>query len=153
MIVYLSGPIENARNSGADWRKMMTEWLKLNLDHGVFDPVLETKTITNEYGEGNFRELKKSRPAEYKKLFRKIIKKDLKAVIEKADYLIVLWDKSVFKGGGTHGEVTMAYWFGKPIFLVNRLPLDDLSSWISSCATQTFNSFDELKEGLYNTYH
>ena len=45
MIVYLSGPIENAQNNGADWRVMMTEWLKAELNHKVFDPVIETKTI------------------------------------------------------------------------------------------------------------
>ena len=45
MIAYLSGPIENAYNDGADWRIMMTKWLKAELNHEVFDPVIETKTI------------------------------------------------------------------------------------------------------------
>ena len=40
MIAYLSGPIENAQNNGADWRVMMTEWLKAELNHKVFDPVI-----------------------------------------------------------------------------------------------------------------
>ena len=34
----------------------------------------------------------------------------------------------------THGEVTMAYWIKKPIFIVNTLPLNDMSSWIFSCS-------------------
>ena len=49
------------------------------------------------------------------------IKVDLDAVVHKSDYLIVKWDESVFRGGGTHGEVTMAYWLGKPVFLVNLI--------------------------------
>ena len=45
MIAYLSGPIENAKNEGADWRNMMTKWLDYELNHKVFNPVLETKNI------------------------------------------------------------------------------------------------------------
>ena len=46
----------------------------------------------------------------------------------------------------------MAYWVDKPIFLVNTLPEEDLSAWISSCATETFASFDELKAVLLKRY-
>ena len=60
---------------------------------------------------------KKTAPNEYKKIVRKIIKLDLNALINNADYLIVKWDKSVLKGGGTHGEVTMAYWI-KNLYLL-----------------------------------
>ena len=70
----------------------------------------------------------------------------------KSYYLIVLWYNSVLKGGGTHGEVTMGYWVDKPIFLVNTLPEEDLSAWISSCATETLASFDELKAVLLKRY-
>ena len=35
MIAYLSGPIENAHNDGANWRKDITHWLKQNLNHHV----------------------------------------------------------------------------------------------------------------------
>ena len=33
MIAYLSGPIENAHNDGADWRQGITEWLETELNH------------------------------------------------------------------------------------------------------------------------
>ena len=78
--------------------------------------------------------LKTKNPDEYKKIFRKIIKIDLEAVVNVADYLIVNWDESVFKGGGTHGEITMAYWLNKPVYLVNSLPINDVSSWVFSCS-------------------
>jgi len=146
MIAYLSGPIENAHNDGADWRNMMTEWLESELNHKVFNPVIETKSIVEKISVEDFRLLKNTNPNEYKKIIRKIIKVDLEAVVNQADYLIVKWDKSVFKGGGTHGEVTMAYWLDKPVYLVNNLPINDISSWIFSCSDEIFDNFESLKK-------
>ena len=47
----------------------------------------------------------------------------------------------------------MAYWFGKPIFLVNKLPIDDISSWIFSCSEEIFNNFGDLKKRLGELYY
>jgi len=152
MIAYLSGPIENAKNDGASWRQDITLWLDHNLKHKVFNPVLETKGIVGHQNAKEFRAMKKTAPNEYKKIVRKIIKLDLNALINNADYLIVKWDKSVLKGGGTHGEVTMAYWIKKPIFIVNTLPLNDMSSWIFSCSDFIFDNFSDLKKKLLQLY-
>lgn len=152
MKAYLSGPIENAENDGASWRQDMTLWLKDNLNHEVFNPVLETKNIIGHLNPSIFRSMKKTDPIEYKNIIREIIKLDLEAVINDSDYLIVKWDKSVLKGGGTHGEVTMAYWIKKPIFIVNSLPIDDMSSWIFSCSDFIFNDFKSLKNKLTLLY-
>ena len=69
MMVYLSGPIENAENDGAEWREDITSWLDQNLKHNVFNPVLETKSI---YGTSRilvtFRSMKVTEPLEYQKL-------------------------------------------------------------------------------------
>ena len=152
MKAYLSGPIENAENDGASWRQDITLWLKDNLDHEVFNPVLETKSIIGNLNSGNFRAMKKTDPIKYKNIIREIIKLDLEAVINDSDYLIVKWDKSVLKGGGTHGEVTMAYWIKKPVFIVNSIPIDDMSSWIFSCSDFIFNDFKSLKKKLTQLY-
>jgi len=152
MKAYLSGPIENAENDGASWRHDMTLWLKNNLNHKVFNPVIETKSIIGNLNSSNFRAMKKTDPIKYKNIIREIIKLDLEAVVNDSDYLIVKWDKSVLKGGGTHGEVTMAYWIKKPIFIVNSLPLDDMSSWIFSCSDFIFNDFKSLKKKLTQLY-
>tara|TARA_X000001036_G_C20408208_1_gene695843 strand:+ start:286 stop:747 length:462 start_codon:yes stop_codon:yes gene_type:complete len=152
MIAYLSGPIENAKNDGANWRNIMTEWLGLKLNHDVFNPVIETKNIIEKYQGKDFREMIKTNPQEYKKVIRKIIKVDLESVVHQTDYLIVKWDKNVFKGGGTHGEITMAYWLGKPVYLVNKLPIDDMSSWIFSCSEEIFDNFEDLKKKLKAIY-
>ncbi len=153
MIAYLSGPIENAHNDGEDWRNMITKWLKIKLNHKVFNPVIETKSIIKHLSGKNFRLMKKTNPDEYKNIIRKIIRVDLNAIVQQADYLIVKWDKSVFKGGGTHGEITMAYWLGKPVFLVNSLPIDETSSWIFSCSEEVFNNFEDLKKRLEKLYY
>ena len=72
MIAYLSGPIENAHNDGADWRVKMTNWLKSELNHKVFNPVIETKSIIKNVKGSDFRLLKKTNPDEYKKIIRKM---------------------------------------------------------------------------------
>ena len=152
MIAYLSGPIENAENDGADWRKSLTPWIKNTLSHKVFDPVIATRDITKGLTSSEFRNMKRSNPDKYKKLIRKIINIDIEAVVNNSDYLIVNWNKSVFRGGGTHGEITLAYFLKKPIYLVNNVPFDDLSSWIFSCSTEVFDSFEDLKTYLIKKY-
>ena len=152
MIAYLSGPIENAENDGADWRKSLTPWIKSTLSHKVFDPVIATRDITKGLTSSEFRNMKRSDPDKYKKLIRKIINIDIEAVVNNSDYLIVNWNKSVFRGGGTHGEITLAYFLKKPIYLVNNVPFDDLSSWIFSCSTEVFDSFEDLKTYLIKKY-
>ena len=152
MIAYLSGPIENAHNDGAGWRNNITTWLGEKLAHSVFDPVLETKSIIQKIDSNDFRMMKSNDPIEYKKIIREIIKLDLNALVDEADYLIVNWDKAVFRGGGTHGEVTMAYWLNKPVYMVNSLPMEDVSSWIFSCTDFVSDNFEELKEKLEQTY-
>ena len=152
MIAYLSGPIENAENDGADWRKSLTPWIKNTLSHKVFNPVIATRDITKGLTSDEFRNMKRSNPDKYKKLIRKIINIDIEAVVNSSDYLIVNWNKSVFRGGGTHGEITLAYFLKKPIYLINNVPFDDLSSWIFSCSTEVFDSFEDLKTYLIKKY-
>ena len=152
MIAYLSGPIENAENDGADWRKSLTPWIKNTLSHKVFNPVIATRDITKGLTSSEFRNMKRSNPDKYKKLIRKIINIDIEAVVNNSDYLIVNWNKSVFRGGGTHGEITLAYFLKKPIYLINNVPFDDLSSWIFSCSTEVFDSFEDLKTYLIKKY-
>ena len=152
MIAYLSGGMENAVNEGADWRIDISNWLKENLGHNVIDPVVESQKQVLKHNSHNYRNWKSTDPERFKEFIRVLIDHDLKSVIDKADYLIVFWDKSILKGGGTHGEVTMAYWVNKPVYLVNSIPRKDLSAWISSCSTDVYDSFDELKNALLSKY-
>tara|TARA_B100001996_G_C18582573_1_gene562835 strand:- start:316 stop:780 length:465 start_codon:yes stop_codon:yes gene_type:complete len=145
MIAYLSGAMENAPRMGSVWRNNITDWLKNEFGHAVFDPVVESKKIIQKSHSINYKSWKYSDPGRYKNFIRSFIDRDLKLIIQKTDYLIVLWDDNVIKGGGTHGEITMAYYKKIPIFLVNRMQNHEISGWIFSCATEVFDSFDELK--------
>ena len=145
--------MENAKNDGADWRQEITLWLIENLNHSVIDPVVESKKLIKNYKEAEFRSWKQTDPEKYVEFIRMAIKKDLDAVINKADYVICLWDQNVFKGAGTHSEVTFAYYHGKPIYLVNKLPINDLSGWIMYCASEIVNYFESLKTLLNNRYN
>ena len=145
--------MEYAKNDGADWREEITLWLIKNLNHSVIDPVVESKKLIKNYKETEFRSWKQTDPKKYIDIIRIAIKKDLDAVVNKADYIICLWDENVFKGAGTHSEVTFAYYHNKPIYLVNKLPINDLSGWVMSCATEIVNDFESLKVLLKNKYH
>ena len=52
----------------------------------------------------------------------------------------------MFKGAGTHGEVTLAFEHGIPVYVVNQVPLTDLSGWIIACSAEVFKNFEELKK-------
>ena len=152
MIAYLSGGMEYANDEGANWRTQITGWLKETLEHDVIDPVIESGNLAKEHYAEDYHEWKQSNPDRYKTFLRLVIDQDLRAVIGKADYLICLWDSSVLRGGGTHGEITMAYFVGKPVYLVNNLPLKDLSGWIMACATESVSDFGDLKDVLKQNY-
>lgn len=152
MIAYLSGAMENAKDEGADWRNEITVWLKENLHHSVVDPIIETERLVQKHNQPNYREFKKTNPNKFINFVRHAIDNDLDSVINKTDYTICLWNNDVIKGGGTHGEVTMGYYFNKPVYLVNQLENIELSGWIMSCASKIFPDFQSLKQYLIKTY-
>ncbi|HCN24857.1 MAG TPA: hypothetical protein DIS65_05755 [Candidatus Marinimicrobia bacterium] len=152
MIAYLSGGMEHAVNEGEDWRNKITEWLRKNLGHSVIDPVKKSRQIVDETQSHDYRLWKNSDRGKYKAFVRQLIRQDLDGVINKADYVICLWDEGVVKGGGTHGEVTIAYHYNIPVFLVNTLPFDELSGWIFSCCTEVFPDFINLKKRVLELY-
>ena len=152
MIAYLSGGMEHAVNEGEDWRNKMTEWLQKNLGHSVIDPVKNSRQLVDETQYHDYRLWKNSDRGKYKAFVRQLIRQDLDGVINKADYVICLWDEGVVKGGGTHGEVTIAYHYNIPFFLVNTLPFDELSGWIFSCCTEVFPDFINLKKRVLELY-
>ena len=153
MIAYLSGGMEYASNDGEAWRKEITLWLNKNLNHNVIDPVINSKKLIMENNAKDFRLWKSTNPDRFIEFIRLAISQDLDAVVNKADYLICLWDKSVLNGGGTHGEITIGYHYNKPIYLVNKLPASQLSGWIMSCATEIVDDFEYLKKTLYKKYY
>jgi len=153
MIAYLSGAMENAKNDGSVWRNEMTIWLRDKLDHSVIDPVITTNKLINKSDSQNYRNWKTSDPNKFRDFVRQAIDNDLNSVVNISDYLICLWNDEVLIGGGTHGEVTMAYYHNKPIYLVNQLKMpNQISGWIMSCSTKIFTNFKSMQKELIEIY-
>ncbi|MEE8335879.1 MAG: hypothetical protein V3S48_05535 [Candidatus Neomarinimicrobiota bacterium] len=152
MKAYLSGAMEYASDEGSKWRAEITIWLKQNLKHGVYNPVLESEQLTNKYRAQNYRTWKKSDPERYADFIRHCVNTDLSIIEKDIDYIICLWNEGVLKGAGTAGEVTLAYRSRLPVYLVNGLPPENLSGWIMACSTKVFNDMDILKSFLFEKY-
>ena len=152
MRAYLSGAMEFAEDEGASWRNEITVWLKNTIDHEAIDPVIESANLVKENKAENYRHWKDGNPEKYASFIQLCVKNDISIVKEKADYLICLWDLNVIKGAGTHAEVTIAYDSNKPVYLINKLPLNSLSGWIMACSSKIFNNFEDLKSYLVKEY-
>ena len=152
MKAYLSGGMENAPELGRAWREDLTDWLSVELGHSVFNPVEVQYKVLSEDELENFRDWRFDERDRFKTTARKFIEGDLNAIETEIDYVICFWDSTVWKGGGTHGEVTTAYRLGIPVYLVIDIPFEDVSSWILGCSSREFDSFDNLKSFLLETY-
>ena len=149
MRVYLSGGMEYANGEGSEWRKEMQQWLEAKLDHSVFNPNIESdRFFRKEYPGLDFRKLKIDNTSSYTNIVRRLVEIDCNEIAHESDYIICLWDEGAAKRAGTKGELTMANFFKKPVYLVTSFPLQDLPGWILGCVTRTFSTFDELKRFL-----
>ncbi len=152
-LVYLAGAIENAPDAGSKWRRDISEFLESQLNHAVFNPTLEENHVLTNEEFNNFRKWKSSDLTRFRKVIHKIIKTDLTILTEKVDYIICLWDEHVLAGGGTHGELTMAFWYKIPVYMITEIPVEKMSSWVVGCTTELFYDFDSLKKYLMNRYN
>jgi hypothetical protein len=148
MYAYLAGAMEHAPDLGAAWRKEIAEFLISELGHQVFNPCIEQTLVLTPEEQKHFRSWKATNISRFRSTVRKIIQKDLNTLLSDADYIICLWDEFVMNGGGTHGEITMAYFHSIPIYMVSKIPTANISSWILGCTTELFNDFESLKEFL-----
>ena len=149
MRVYLSGGMEYADGEGARWRNEMQQWIERKLGHTVFNPNTESdKFFSAHYPSIDFRLLKKENIEHYKTIIGNLVEIDTKEIAERSDYVICLWDEGAVKGAGTKGELTIARFFNKPVYLVTTFPLYELPGWILGCTTQSFHDFEELKTFL-----
>jgi hypothetical protein len=150
---YLSGGMEYALNEGVDWRKMMEEWIDRELGHSVFNPNSESqKYLKKKLRNVNLRKLKFSNVDRFQTIVRGIVKLDSEEIARKTDYVICYWDRSAQRGAGTKGELTIARFFGKPVYMVTRMKHSSIPGWILGCTSRTFHSFGELKVHLKQKY-
>lgn len=148
--VYLAGAIEAAPDGGVGWRRDLAPFLQDELGHTVHDPTDHDWKVLSEEERRSFRRWKTS-PADwprFQETVRRIIRRDAELILADTDYLIAYWDEAVVGGGGTHGELTLAYLHAIPVFLVLGMPRERVSSWILGCSEAVFDSFDSLRTHL-----
>lgn len=152
MRIYLAGAIEAAPDDGTVWRRELTSFLKKQLDWDVFDPSLHEQDFLSDEEKNNFRQWKSTDTQRFRPVIKKIIDRDLHQLLNNCDGIICLWDEHVIHGGGTHGELTLAYEHKLPVFLVLGMPLEKVSSWIIGCTTEVFQNFEDLKQYLQKNH-
>jgi hypothetical protein len=153
MKAYLSGGMENAKNYGADWRSSLEMWLRETLRHDVFNPSAESLAfLKRKYPTVDRSTMRKEDIARFRQVIGDIIMMECREIIERCDYLICYWDESCYRGAGTQGEVTIAKYFGKPVYLITRLPISDVPGWVIACSSELFTEFETLKTFLQRKY-
>ena len=152
MKVYLSGAIEHSSDGGRGWREAISELLRDELHHEVYDPAADEKKSLTDEELANFRSWKLQDPARFREVVRKIIAWDLDLVEREADYLVALWDRAAAQGGGTAAEVTLAHRLGKPVYLLLAMPAAEASGWVLSAATEAFETVEALTCRLKELY-
>jgi hypothetical protein len=147
--VYLSGGMEYAANEGRDWRERLQEWLIGEMESSVFNPNVESKRFFESYAPAvDFRTLKFSEPERFQELVSHLVDIDCMEIAERTDYVICYWDEGAMRGAGTKGELTMARFFGKPVYMVTAFPFTQIPGWVLGCTTKIFPDFDSLKTFL-----
>jgi hypothetical protein len=150
---YLSGGMEYAKNEGIDWRNDIGSWVYKNFGHTIFNPNIESeKYLAKSLPNKNFRSLKSTDIESYTKIVRQFVIMDSKEIATRSDYVICYWDHSAQRGAGTKGELTIARYFNKPVYLVTRMSKENIPGWVLGCVTEFFTSFEQLKEFLASKY-
>lgn len=147
MLIYLCGAIEHSPDHGKTWRAEVTRFLH-ELGHEVYDPALDEKKDLTELEIREFRGWKQTDLPRFQQTIRKVIQYDLDWVEERCDALVAYWDEHAGKVADSQGKLTMAYRRGLPVYLVTKLPIEQLSGWVLGCASQVFPDFNELRKYL-----
>jgi hypothetical protein len=151
--VYLSGGMEYAQNEGIDWRQDLDSWIRKSLGHKVFNPNVESeKVLAKLLPNSDFRLLKSIDLKTYLKIARRYVFLDSKEIAIRTNYVICYWDQSAQRGAGTKGELTIARYFNKPVFMVTRIQKEKIPGWVLGCVTEFFSSFEQLKKFLLSIY-
>jgi hypothetical protein len=150
---YLSGGMEHARNFGSGWRLRLQKWIEVELGHKVFNPSIVSKQYLKKHFPGiSQKRLKRTNLKEFQRLVSALMRLDCQEIANRTDYVVCLWDESAQKGAGTKGELTLAKYFGKPVYVVTAMRPAEIPGWILACTTRLFSDFDELTVFLKRKY-
>ena len=149
MRFYLSGGMEYADDEGRDWRRSVQEWLERECGATAFNPNIESdRLFTTRHAGVDFRRLKTGDPDHYRRIAAELVDIDCGEIAERTDAVICYWDASAMRGAGTKGELTMARYFHKPVYMVTTIPFAEIPGWVLGCTTAMFRGFEELKSFL-----
>ena len=147
--VYLSGGMEYALDEGRDWRQSLQEWLETELGWTVFNPNRESDIFfQSHYPSLDVRALKMEDPLRYAEIVRHVVEGDCTEIATRCDAVLCYWDESAMMGAGTKGEVTIAKYFGKPVYMVTSINPRKIPGWILACTTALFPTFEGLRSFL-----
>jgi len=147
--IYLSGGMEYADNEGRDWRSMMEQWLEQELGWSVFNPNRESERFFDKHYPGvDFRAIKERDMERYREIVAQLVDTDIREIAERTDVVVCYWDEGAARGAGTKGELTMARFFRKPVYMVTTIAPHAIPGWVLGCTTRLFGSFDQLKTFL-----
>jgi hypothetical protein len=142
--------MEYASDEGKDWRRKLQQWLETELGCEVFNPNIESEKFLRVNAPGvDFRKMKSVDLPRYRQLVAKLVEIDCREITERSDFIICYWDQSAMLGAGTKGEVTMAKYSGKPVYMVTSTPHHQIPGWVLGCTTRLFASFEDLKAFLH----
>jgi hypothetical protein len=141
--------MEYAENEGRDWRRHLQEWLEKELESTVFNPNTESRIfLDTSYPGIDFRATKQEHPDRYREIVAQLVALDCREIAEHTDFVICYWDQGASRGAGTKGELTLARFFGKPVYLVTAFAFPEIPGWVIGCTDRMFPDFDALKRFL-----
>ena len=152
MLAFLCGAMEYASDGGAAWRERIRLWIQENLNHRVYDPVIEAQRLFSAEELRGLPDWKVSDPERYRRVIRIAINHDLDVMTRQADYVVCLWDEAAARGGGTQAELTAAYRKGIPVYMLTEMDGGDISGWVLACTDKIFANLEELKSFIAATY-
>jgi hypothetical protein len=147
--VYLSGGMEYAHDEGRSWRSALQEWFEREGEWTVFNPNAESmRLLREEFAGADLRAMKPRDPARYRSIVSRIVLHDAREIAERSDLVVCLWDEAAARGAGTKGELTIARYFGKPVYMVTAVPQTEIPGWVLGCVTEIFPDFESLQSFL-----
>lgn len=150
---YLSGGMEYAESEGVRWRTEIHQWIEEKLKHHVFNPNQKSEEFLKTHYPGvDVRQLKWKDIGQFRDIVQRIVELDCREIADRSDYVVCYWDESAQRGAGTKGELTIAKYFRKPVYLVTSMNITELPGWVIGCTTKIFESFSTLKTHLLEGY-
>jgi hypothetical protein len=151
---YLTGPITLTNNGECrKWREEATERLgKMGIEAlNPFNIKGNTDDIRKQIYDANQRgDIETTRSL----VSSHMIETDL-IMVKKADFLTVWIPKlNGYEICGSYGEVTLACYLGKPIYVITERSLkpSELPSWLVGCSTEIFISWSDYYEYIMEKY-